>query len=326
MNFDEMLSAETAMLALKRWPSFLLIVGLALTLGVITYIFLPREYNITAEVIGTRYESDITPNNQSNSFSAAALLGGSQNDLPNINDFKLFTQLLTSPELGATLVDDPLIHRIYKELWVKDHWQRPDTAKQHVTNYFNKWLGLKEWAPPDGFAIARYLSTHVSIVANKDAKLITISTWTQDPELGKALITLICSRADQMVKQMAKERFAAKVTFLQTAIAESNVEETRKALAQALAKAETDDIYSQSNLPFAAEFLAPPAGPTMPQFPRFSTTLLISGGLGVLIFLFNLSRFSRTKIAVLDSRSDSIATVPRSSTSRDSGTPSSAVS
>jgi hypothetical protein len=296
-----------AKLALQRWRRLVLFLGVSFVLGGIAYILLPREYHIEADVIGTRYESDITPNNQSNTFSAAALLGGSSNDLPNINDFKLFTQLLISPELGAAILNDPVMHAIYKELWDKDHWQAPDNFVQRIESHLNKWLGLREWTPPDGFTVAKYLGAHVSITANKDAKLITISTWTRDPELGKALITLMCNRADDLVKQMAKERFAAKVNFLEKAMAESNVEETRKALGQALAKAETDNIFSQSDLPFAAEFLAPPSGPTRPQFPRLGITLSIAGGLGFAVFLVDLSQYRRAKISLLRSRTDSIA-------------------
>lgn len=294
MNIDDIISAETAKLAFRRWKTFLLLMLVAALLGILTYCMLPRQYFITAEVIGTRYESDITPNNQSTAFSAAALLGGSTNDLPNINDFKLYMQLLTSPELGATIVDDPVMHTTFKGMWHKDHWQEPNTLTQHFVNFLSKLTGHKGWTPPDGFTVARFLSKNIAIVTNKDAKLITINTWNQDPELGKNLITLLSNRADDMVKDMAQKRFAAKVDFLEQALAATNVEETRTALGQALAKAETDRIYSQSNLPFAAEFLAPPATPAQPQFPQFSLTLWIFAGIGLLIFVFDVFSVKQT--------------------------------
>ena len=318
MNLDEIMSADTAKLAFQRWRSLLLIVGCSLILGLIAYAILPRQYYITADVIGTRYESDITPNNQSTGFSAAALLGANPNDLPNVNDFKLYTQLLTSPELGAAIVDDPIMHRIFKELWDKDHWQQPDTLSEHVSSFFARLAGHPEWSPPDGFTVARYLTKHLAIVANKDAKLITINTWSRDPELGKALIDLVCTQADKMVKQMAQLRFAAKVKFLEKAMSEANVDETRKALGQALAKAETDDIYSQSDLPFAAEYLAPPAGPTRPQFPQLGITLWISAGLGLLVFLFDLISFKRSGVSLFQLTAVSIAGASRR---RDRATP-----
>ena len=79
----------------------------------LAYALIPPYYHVTATVIGTRYQNDITPSNQSMTISATALLGGTQNDAPPITDFRLYTQLLTSPELGASIVDDPLIHRVF---------------------------------------------------------------------------------------------------------------------------------------------------------------------------------------------------------------------
>jgi uncharacterized protein involved in exopolysaccharide biosynthesis len=294
MNIDEILSADTAKLALQRWRTFLVVMGLSLSIGVVTYLLLPRKYSITADIIGTRYENDITPNNQTNAFSAAALLGGNTNDLPNINDFKLYTQLLTSPELGATVVDNPVMHTIFKNMWHNDHWEQPDTPLSHLMGFISKLAGQKPWVPPDGFTVARYVKANMTIVANKDAKLLTLNTWNSDPDVGKAFITLISGRADDMVKEMAQKRFEAKVQFLENALASANVEETRMALGQALAKAETDKIYSESTLPFAAEFLAPPATPARPQFPQFSITMWIFAGLGVVAYVFDLFFVMRT--------------------------------
>jgi hypothetical protein len=113
-------------------------------------------------------------------------------------------------------------------------------------------------------------------------------------------------------------RFAAKVKFLEKAMSEANVDETRKALGQALAKAETDDIYSQSDLPFAAEYLAPPAGPTRPQFPQLGITLWISAGLGLLVFLFDLISFKRSGVSLFQLTAVSIAGASRR---RDRATP-----
>jgi uncharacterized protein involved in exopolysaccharide biosynthesis len=298
MNIDDILSTNTAKVAVRRWRQFLGVMVAVLFIGAVTYTQLPRKYLITAEVIGTRYESDITPNNQSPGFSAAALLGGNSNDLPNINDFKLYTQLLTSTELGAAILNDPVMHAVLKRMWRKDHWQQPDTWLSRLSAFMNELAGQKAWVPPDGFTIARYLASNITIVPNKDAKLVTISTWNEDPELGKALLTLVSSRADDMVKEMAQKRFQAKVSFLEKALASTNVEETRTALGQALAKAETDKVYSESTLPFAAEFLAPPASPLQPQFPKFFITMIIFVALGIVVYLLDVYFVVRTSKSV----------------------------
>jgi len=305
MNINEIMSLDLLRLALRRWHILLAVLCVSLLLAGITYSVLPRKYLVTATVIGTRYESDVTPSNQSTSFSAAALLGGTTNDLPTITDFRLYTQLLTSPELGASIIDDPVIHRIYAKSWKTDHWGPPDTFLQRVENFVLPLIGQDAWSPPDGFVIAKYLQRHVSVAVGKDAKILTLSTWNANPDLGKDLIRLLNSRADQMVKLMAQKRFQAKVEFLDKAISTATVQETRTALASALARAETDQIYSFSNLPFAAELLAQPATPNEPQFPDGAVTFSGFAVLGILGFFFYLiivKRRESSEITSTDSR------------------------
>lgn len=296
MNFDQFLNSDTLKLALRRWHIFLLTLVASLLLAMLAYALIPPMYQVMATVVGTRYQNDITPSNQSMTLSASALLGGTANDLPAITDFRLYTQLLTSPDLGASIIDEPIIHRIFSASWDKDHWAPPDTFIEHAKEHFFSLMGRSSWSKPDGFTVANYLDGHLTIVQGKDAKILTISTWNRDPELGKDLIVLVCSRADAMVKKMAQKRFKAKVAFLETALSGADVQETRTALGQALAKAETDEIYSFSDLPFAAEFFAMPDHAGRPQFPKF---LLLSGAfvaLGIVLFSFYIVR-EKEKIA-----------------------------
>lgn len=297
MNFDEILDSSTWKMALQRWHILVLMLAASLLLAMLAFALIPPYYHISATVIGTRYENDITPSNQSVSISASALLGGTQNDLPAINDFRLYAQLLTSPELGANIIDDPLIHRIFSRSWDKDHWVPPDTLLQHLRTFFFSLMGRTSWSAPDGFTVAAYLDDHLTIVVGKDSKILTISTWNRDPELAKALIGLVCTRTDGMVKLLAQKRFVAKVAFLKKALAQADVQETRMALGEKLAKAETDEIYSFSDLPFAAEFVEPPDGPKRPQFPKFAMLSGVLAGLAAILFLIHVAWLKQASLA-----------------------------
>jgi uncharacterized protein involved in exopolysaccharide biosynthesis len=270
----------------------------SLLLAMLAYALIPPYYRVTATVIGTRYQNDITPSNQTMTLSATALLGGTQNDAPPITDFILYTRLLTSPVLGSSIIDDPLIHRIFSGSWDKDHWVPPDTPLQHARSFFFSLMGRTAWSAPDGYTVAAYLDDHLTIVSGKDSKILTISTWNRDPELAKALIRLVSDRADDMVKLLAQKRFTAKVDFLRKALAQADVEETRTALGEKLAKAETDRIYSFSDLPFAAEFIEPPGGPKRPQFPKFALLFGVLAGLAAIGFLIYIVWLKNAGIAV----------------------------
>jgi uncharacterized protein involved in exopolysaccharide biosynthesis len=298
MNFDEILDARTWKTALQRWHVLVLVLAASLLLAMLAYALIPPYYHITATVIGTRYQNDITPSNQSMTISATALLGGTQNDAPPITDFRLYTQLLTSPVLGASIVDDPLIHRIFSRSWDKDHWVPPDTLLQHARAFFFSLMGRTAWSAPDGFTVAAYLDDHLTIVSGKDSKILTISTWNRDPEIARALVRLVSARADDIVKLLAQKRFTAKVAFLRKALAQADVQETRLALGEKLAKAETDEIYSFSDLPFAAEFVEPPDGPKRPQFPKFAMLSGILAGLAVIVFLIYIVWIKHAGIAI----------------------------
>ncbi len=301
MNLDDVVNLGTWRLALRRWYLLVLALAVSFLLAMATCALVPKEYHVTATVIGTRYQSDITPSNQSPSFSASALLGGSANDLPVITDFRLYAQLLTSPELGTRIIDDPVVHRIFPKWWNKDHWAAPETFLQHTKNVVFPLLGLRPWSAPDGFTVARYLEKHVTVVTAKDAKMLSLSTWNTDPEVGKELLELVSLRADSMVKQMAQKRFQAKVAFLQSAMSAANVEETRAALGRALAKAETDEIYSFSTLPFAAEFVARPDSPKEPQFPDPAYVTGGFMGFGGFMFVIYIAWLKNRQIAVAKS-------------------------
>ncbi len=298
MNFDEALDARTWKLAMQRWHILVLMLAVSFLLAMLAYALIPPYYHITATVIGTRYQNDITPSNQSMTISATALLGGTQNDAPPITDFRLYTQLLTSPELGASIVNDPLIHRILSRSWDKDHWAPPDTLLQHARTFFFSLMGRPAWSAPDGFTVAAYLDDHLTIVSGKDSKILTISNWNRDRELGKALVRLVSARADEMVKLLAQKRFTAKVGFLKKALSQADVEETRLALGEKLAKAETDEIFSFSDLPFAAEFVESPDGPARPQFPKFAMLSGIFAGLAVVVFLIYVIWIKQASMAI----------------------------
>jgi hypothetical protein len=284
MNFDDILNPGTLTLVVRRWHILVLTLAASFLLAMLAYALIPQSYYITATVVGTRYQSDITPSNQSITFSASALLGGTANDLPAITDFRLYQQLLTSPDLGSSIIDDPIVHRIFWKSWHKDHWAPPDTLIQHGKNILYSLMGRSPWSEPDGFTVAAYLESHIKIVSGKDAKILTLSSWNRDPELAKELLQLVSSRADGMVKVLAQKRFTAKVAFLQKALSGADVQETRTAMGQTLAKAETDEIYSFSDLPFAAEFVELPDSPRRPQFPTFEMLSGIFIGLGVIGF------------------------------------------
>jgi hypothetical protein len=286
MNFDDILNPATMTLVVRRWHILVLTLVASFLLAMVAFALITQTYHITATVVGTRYQSDITPSNQQMSFSASALLGGTANDLPPITDFRLYQQLLTSPEVGASIINEPVMHQVFSKSWHQDHWAPPDTSIQHIKNIFYSLMGRSSWSEPDGFTVAAYLTSNITVVGGKDAKVLTLSTWNRDPELGKELLRLVNSRADGMVKLLAQKRFKAKVAFLEKALSGADVQETRTALGQALAKAETDEIYSFSDLPFAAEFVQLPDTPRRPQFPTFA---LVSGAFvafGVIAFSF----------------------------------------
>jgi hypothetical protein len=117
---------------------------------------------------------------------------------------------------------------------------------------------------------------------------------------------------------MAQKRFKAKVEFLEQAISTADVEETRTALGEALAKAETDQIYSLSNLPFAAEFLAPPEAPSQPQFPDFTVVIAIFVAGGVLIYLFDLFSLKQKGVSLYGRISNRLGAAQRTSRERSS--------
>lgn len=298
MNIDQIVSSDTLRLVLRRWHIFASLIAVSLILAIVTYTLLPRRYLVTATVIGTRYESDVTPNAHSAGFSAAALLGVTPNDLPTITDFGLYMHLMLSPELGASILNDPVMHRVFRKYWHNDHWEAPDTLYQNTVNAVFGLMGRKGWTPPDGFTVSGYLERNLSIVPAKDAKLLTIGIWTSDPKLGADIISLLNSRADTFVREMAQKRFQAKVDFLQKAISTASVQEARTVLGTALARAETDKIFSFSDLPFAAEFLTLPNYPSRPQSPNFRIVCGIFVACGALIFFLDVLLIQQTGTSI----------------------------
>src|SRR5258708_26913680 len=75
---------------------------------------------------------------------------------------------------------------------------------------------------------------------------------------------------------------------VQSELNETIVTETRTVLGNTLAKAQTDKLYSFSNLPFAAEFLMPPIEDRAPTSPNLLFLALTFCVVGATIFFFTL--------------------------------------
>ena len=308
MNFNDVLDAALLRAFLARWRLLLVIEFAFLILTLVLFTLLPRQYMVTATVIGTRYSGDVTPSSAPATFTASALLGRSVNNLPAVTDFNLFAQFLSSRELGSTLTQDPILGDIFPI--ARDGsgaWRPLGTPGQRVKGFLNAMAERPEWTAPDGFAISSQLGKVLSIVPDKDTQMLTLTYVGTKPEVGVRLISLVQRRADILVKQMAQVRLRDKVAFLQKQIAATSVQETRMVLANTLAKAETDRLYSFSNLPFAAEFLAPPAAASDPVSPSFLSTVGIGLILGLAFFTLYVLYDAKLRRPAVRARDDKLA-------------------
>lgn len=303
MNLAEALNDDLLRAFVARWRLLLVIQGAFMILALVLFVVLPRQYKVTATVMGTRFSGDVTPSSSYATFTASSLLSRSTNSLPAVTDFNLFSQLLTSPELGSSLVDDSILESFFPMDRRDGVWVARGTLGQTVMGALNSAAGQPAWRAPDGFAISALLERVLKIDPDKDTQMLTITYVGKDPAVGKRIISLVQGRADLIVKRMAQARLRQKVTFLQKEIAETSVQETRMVLANTLAKAQTDRVLSFTSLPFAAEFLSPPAAADKPDSPGFFSTLGICTILGFVVFFLYLLyavKFSRPSRAPSD--------------------------
>jgi hypothetical protein len=269
-----------------RFRLLLAAFAVGVLIGIPAARLMPLSYVASMTVTPARYASDTKPATQTGVVS----LLSTGADAGELSDFAFYLQLLTSQQVAEALFKykPDIVHQLYKGQWKGDHWEQPPGVMPAITRAIYSLMGAPAWEPPSPLDLSTRLSTMISVEKSARSPVATVSVRTGDRAFGIALLVAVHSQAEAIMKYSARTRSEIKAQFLMNLLSKTPGVGVNDAIVQAEIRNQIAAAVTRSPVPFAAEFIAAPDAPLVPDrrsrltFPLF---LGLLGAIGTLAYL-----------------------------------------
>ena len=146
-------------------------------------------------------------------------------------------------------------------------------------------LGSSAWAPPDPLSLSERLQAEVKVQKSTRTPVAVISYTTPDRQLGIDLLTALHQETESLMKDNARVVSEAKVLFLSKLIASTPSVSVNSAIMQSEIRSQITAAISQSPVPFAAQFIAKPGAPVLPNRTILIILPAVCGVLALLAYV-----------------------------------------
>jgi uncharacterized protein involved in exopolysaccharide biosynthesis len=190
----------------------------------------------------------------------AALAGSSLGASQETTEFDKFEFMLTSPRLGDYQARTRrMLPIVFDKKWDSEQqaWARPEGAVQTVKNALWPLFGLPAWLPPDGQTLAEHYDRNLQVRQRGTTGLFQLSYTDEDPERALMVLQAIVADSNELLRQDAARRAAAKAAYLRSQLETARVAEYRVNLATLLATEEQTLMLTATSLPYAADTVQP---------------------------------------------------------------------
>lgn len=275
-----------------RWPLIAGITIAAVLLTLAWQAYSTPKYTARAVVYATNQQADGLARQLGSLGGVAALAGASLGKTEQVSEFEKFRFMLTSERLGDYHARErDMLPIVFWKSWDKDRkdWKRPTGTLQALKDAFWPMFGLEPWQPPDGRSLAKVYSKRLAARAPAESGLLRVSYEDTDPDRAKFILQSAIEDANEIVRQDAAQRAAAKAEYLRSQLAVAQVAEYRINLAMLLATEEQTLMLTSTKLPYAAELVQPytvSRDPTSQKPVTYGIIALVAGlSIGVFIAL-----------------------------------------
>jgi hypothetical protein len=232
-----------------------------------------------------------TKNNPSFSgLGGFASLAGIQ--LPTIsnNDFKIFKELITAPEVSERIFENrKIIRDIFRSEWDEklNNYSSPPKSKIQIFISDAKKLltGNTDvnYMPPNPRRLAIFIEKNIQIDEDKDTGFLKLTSLSARPKLMLSLMIETTKESDKIIRQRYVDFSKEPLAFYKEKLSTARSREHREALAELIGKEEQKLMFASQGQYFVAEPYINPTISLNPIEPKPKFILVLSLVLGLLL-------------------------------------------
>jgi len=258
-------------------------------------VFLASFYLQSAE---RKYsvEYNLKPVGETKNSSAFSGLGGFASlagiQLPTSsgNDFNIFKELITAPEVSEIIFENKkIIKEIFRSEWNEtlNNYSRPPKSKIQIFVSDAKKLLTGSidvnYMPPNPRRLSIYIKKNIQIGENKDTGFLKFTSETSKPELMLLLMIEATKASDKIMRQRYIDFSTEPLAFYKEKLRVARSREHREALAELIGKEEEKLMFASKGKHFIAEPYINPTISLYPTAPKPQLILALSLILGLFL-------------------------------------------
>ena len=219
-----------------------------------------------------------------------ASLTGIQLPTSSNNDFNIFKELITAPEVSEIIFENKKIIRdIFRSEWdeILNNYSRPPRSKIQIFVSDAKKLLTgnidENYMPPNPRRLAIFINRNIQISEDKDTGFLKFTSETSKPELMLSLIIEATKASDKIMRQRYIDFSIEPLAFYKEKLRTARSREHREALAELISKEEQKLMFASRGKYFIAEPYINPTISLHPTTPKPKFILAFSLVLGLFL-------------------------------------------
>ena len=277
INYDDEIDLKDLLFTLWKGKIYVILVS-------IMSVFLAIYYLQSAEITYS-VEYKLKPVGEIKNSPSLSRLGGFASladiQLPTSsnNDFNIFKELITAPEVSEIIFENKKIIRdIFRSEWDEtlNNYSRPPKSKIQIFASDAKKLltGNMDvnYIPPNPRRLIIFINETIQINQDKETGFLKFTSETSNPELMLSLIIEATKASDKIMRQRYIAFSTEPLAFYKEKLRTARSREHREALAELIGKEEQKLMFASRGEHFIAE---PYINPTISLYPTAPKPILI---------------------------------------------------
>ena len=163
-----------------------------------------------------------------------------------------------------------VLQKIFKRNWdtEKHIWKMPNGLIFKIKNTVKGLLGLPEWAPPDNWALQRFIENKIKISFTGSTVMRKITFVHEDREFSQLFLQQLFNTVDSLLRNEAHVRISNQIKYIGKQIESTVNVEHRKVLFELLSQLDQKKMMLSSDLSYAASLIQKPIASDVPVSPK----------------------------------------------------------
>ena len=288
INYDDEIDLKDLLFTLWKGKIYVILVSIMSVFLAIYYLqSAERTYSVEYKL---KPVGEIKNSPSLSRLGGFASLAGIQLPTSSNNDFNIFKELITAPEVSEIIFENKkIIREIFRSEWDEtlNNYSRPPKSKiQIFVSDAKKLLTGNidvDYMPPNPRRLAIFLNQNIQIGEDKDTGFLKFTSETSEPELILSLIIEATKASDKIMRQRYIDFSTEPLAFYKEKLRTARSREHREALAELIGKEEEKLMFASKGKHFIAEPYINPKISLYPTAPKPKLVLALSLVLGLFI-------------------------------------------